>query len=102
MMNELDPRKELFDLINFDGFKVAQVSSGLLDVDLPKLTCKLYTLHCGNTCFSDIVKLYFVKNIIRGSKLLHQVFDKKIHHFYAFFQKLSVSSSMAKSTTAPH
>ena len=24
-MNELDPRKELFDLINFDGSKVVQV-----------------------------------------------------------------------------
>ena len=30
MMDELDPRKELFDLINIYGSKLVQVAGGLL------------------------------------------------------------------------
>ena len=44
MMDDIDPRKELFDLINFDGDKVVKVESGkLLEVDWPNLTCMLCT-----------------------------------------------------------
>ena len=32
MTNKLDTRKELFDLINFDGEKMVQVESDLLEV----------------------------------------------------------------------
>ena len=49
MMDELDPRKELFDLINFDGTKVVQVEGELLELDLPNLTYVLFTLNGGNT-----------------------------------------------------
>ena len=49
MMDVLDPRKELFDLINFDGTKVVQVEGELLELDLPNLTYVLFTLNGGNT-----------------------------------------------------
>ena len=56
-MDDLDPRKELSYLINFDGGKLLQVKGELLDVDRPKRTCMLCTFYGGNTLFSDIVKL---------------------------------------------
>ena len=51
MMDEPDPRKEFFDLINFDGAKLVQVSGDILELDRPNLTFILCTLHGGNTCF---------------------------------------------------
>ena len=45
MLNVLDPRKELFELINFDGTKVVQVEGDLLEVDRKNLTCMLRILH---------------------------------------------------------
>ena len=101
IIDELDPRKELFDLTNSDGYKVVQVAGEVLEVDHQNLTCMLRTLHEGNTCFSDICKLDFVKNLIRVSNLLHRVFGLKFHHYYEFFQKLSVISSKSISTTLP-
>ena len=71
MMNELDPRKEIFDLIKFYCAKVVQVEDELLEEDRPNLTRILCTLNSGNTCFSEIENLEFVKNIIRGSKQVH-------------------------------
>ena len=87
IMDELDQRKELFDLINFYCAKLVQVKGCLLEVDRTNLTCMLCTLHGVNTCFSDIVKLEFVKNIIRGSNLVPQFFGGKFHHCCDFFQK---------------
>ena len=49
IMDELDPRKEFFDLINFDGTKVVQVAGELLEVDLPNFSCVLCNFHVGNT-----------------------------------------------------
>ena len=86
-MDALDPREELFGLINFDGAKVVQVEGELLEVDRPNIIYMLCTFHGGNTCFSDIVNLEFVKNLKRGSNLV-------------LFQKLSVSSSMTRRTTS--
>ena len=86
-MHELGPRKELFDLTKFDGAKLLQVEVKLLEVNCLNLTCILCTLNGGNTCFSDIGNLELVKNIIRGSNLVHQMFGVKFHHCYAFFQK---------------
>ena len=40
-MEELDPRKELFDLNYFNSAKVMQVVAEILDVDHPNLTCML-------------------------------------------------------------
>ena len=75
-MDEIGPSKELFDLINFDGAKAVQAEGEILEVYRPTFPCILCTLHCGNTLFSDIGKLNLEKNIIRGSKLVHQVFEK--------------------------
>ena len=59
MINKLDLRKVLFDLINFDSAKLVQVEGELLEVDRPNLTCMLCTLHGGNICFVEIGKLDF-------------------------------------------
>ena len=37
-MDDIDPRKKLFDLINFDGTQVVQVAGELPEVDLPEIT----------------------------------------------------------------
>ena len=71
MMDDIDPRKGLFDLINFYGAKFLQVAGELLGVDRPNLFCILCTLHGVNTCFSDIGNMEVVKNIISGSKLVY-------------------------------
>ena len=71
MMDKIDPRKELFYLINFDGDKVVQVACELLEVYHPNFTCMLCNMHGGNICFSDIGNLEFAKNLIRVSKLVH-------------------------------
>ena len=81
-----DSSKELLNLINFDGAKLVQVSGDILELDRPNLTFILCTLHGGNTCLSDIVKLEFLKSLLRGSNLLHRIFGIKFHHFYSFFQ----------------
>ena len=65
IMDDIDTRKRLFNLINFDGYKVVQVAGESLDVYRPNLTCMLCTLNSGNTCFSDIGNMEFAKNIIR-------------------------------------
>ena len=70
-MDELDLRNELFDLIKFEGEKLVQVQDELLEVDLPNLTCMVCNFCGGNTCFSDIVKLEFLKNLVRGSNMVH-------------------------------
>ena len=49
IVDELDPRKELFDLINFDGSKVVKVAGELLQVYRTKTTYRLCTLSGGNT-----------------------------------------------------
>ena len=87
-MDEIDPRKELFDLINCYGFKVVQVSDEILEVDFPNLACMFLTLHVSNTCFSDIVKMDFVKNIVRGSNVVHRVFCGKIPLLLFIFPKI--------------
>ena len=87
MMDDIYPRRELFDLINFDGAKLVQVAGDSLELYHPKLTFMLCTFHGGNTCFRDIGNMEFVKNIIRGSKLLHRVIGGKFHHCYDFFQR---------------
>ena len=71
MMDDLDKRKELFNLINFDGAKVVQVTGEILELDRPNLTCMFCTLYGAKICFSDIVNMEFVKNIFRGSNLVH-------------------------------
>ena len=75
-MDEIGPSKELFDLINFDGAKAVQAEGEILEVYRRKFTCILCTLNCGNTFFSDIGKLELLKNLSRGSNLVHQVFGK--------------------------
>ena len=90
----------MFDLINFDGSKVVQVSGETIEVYHTNLTCMLCNFHGANTFFGDIGKLEFAKNIIRDSKLLHQVFGGKFHHCYAFVQKLLVNSIMERITTS--
>ena len=87
VMDGLDPTKELFDLVNFDGATVVQVAGEILEIDRPNLMSMLCCLHGGNTCFSDIGKLDFMKELVRESKLVHRVFGGKFHHCYAFFQK---------------
>ena len=57
IMDELDTRQELSDLINFDGAKVLQVTGEILNADCTNLTCMLFTLNGTNTCFMDIGKL---------------------------------------------
>ena len=54
MMDEIDPRKELFDLTNFDGSIVVQVTGEIIEVDHQNLTCMFCTFHGANTCFNDI------------------------------------------------
>ena len=54
MKDELDPKKELIDLINFDGAKAVQVAVDILDTDRLNLTFRLFTLHGAKTFFSDI------------------------------------------------
>ena len=54
MMDEVDPRKEIIRLINFDGAKVVQVAGELLEIDHPKNINILCTLHGGNTGFYGI------------------------------------------------
>ena len=71
MMNELYPRKELFYLINFNGDKVVQVKVDIIEKYCPNISSMLCTLIGGNTCFSDIGNVKFVKNVVRGSKLVH-------------------------------
>ena len=87
MMYVIDPRKELFDLINFDASKVVQVAGGLLKADRPNLTCMLCTWNGGKELLSEIVNLKFVKNLIRGHNMVHQNFCVKFHRCYAFLQK---------------
>ena len=41
VVDELDPRKELFDPIKFYGKKVVQVAGQILEVDHQNLTCML-------------------------------------------------------------
>ena len=48
MMDEIDPRKKLSDLINFDDAKVVQVSGELLEVYRTNLNCMLWNLYSGN------------------------------------------------------
>ena len=45
MTDGIDPRKVLFDLINFDGSKVVQVVGDILELYCPNFTCMLCTLH---------------------------------------------------------
>ena len=87
MMNDIDPRKKLFYLINFNGAKVVQLSGELLEVYHTNLTCMLVIFHGSNTCFSEIVNLDLLKNIIKGSKLVHRLFGEKLYHCYDFFQE---------------
>ena len=47
-MDEIDPRKKLSDLINFDDAKVVQVSGELLEVYRTNLNCMLWNLYSGN------------------------------------------------------
>ena len=74
IMDGLDTRKELSDLINFDGAKVLQVTGEILKVDCTNITCMLFTLNETKTFSRDIGKLEFEKNLIRGSNLVHKVF----------------------------
>ena len=64
-MDELDPKKEFFKLINFDGAKVVQVAGEMLKVDRTSPTCMLCTLYGGNTCFGKKGNLELVNNPIR-------------------------------------
>ena len=93
-----DSSKELLNLINFDGAKLVQVAGKILELDRPNITCILCTLNGVNTCFSYILNMGFVNNLFKVSNMVHQVFDRKFHHCYAFYQKYSVTSSMVIST----
>ena len=79
IIDDLDTRKGLFNLIKFYGATVVQVVGELLEVYRSNLTYILCTLHGGNNCFSDIGSMDFAKNLMRVSR--------KFHHCYAFFQK---------------
>ena len=80
LMDELDPRKKLLDLVKFYGAKVVHMSGGLLEVDQPNLTPMFCTFHGGNTCFSEIGNLELLNNLIGGSNLLHRFLGVKFHH----------------------
>ena len=52
MIYELDTRKYLFDLINFNGSKLVQVADEILEVYHSNTTFMLYTLHDARAGFS--------------------------------------------------
>ena len=91
IMDELDTRQELSDLINFDGAKVLQVTGEILKVECTNLTHMLFTLNGTKALFRDIRNMEFEKNLIRGSNLVHKVFggnsttdmvkNKNVHYF---------------------
>ena len=51
------PRKELFNRINFDGDKAVHLAGEILEVDCQNIIYMLCTLNGANTRFSDNVNL---------------------------------------------
>ena len=85
-MEEIDPRKELFDAIFFDGAGNVQNAGHLLKLDFPRTTVMHGAEHVMSLFFKDVAKIPQVKNVIKYYKNIYQLLGSGAHHLpYAMF-----------------
>ena len=78
-MREIDPRKNLTDVIIFDGASNVQHGGKHLKLHHPKLTVMRGVQHTVSLFFKDISKIPIVNQMISAYKMLYNMFGSGIH-----------------------
>ena len=88
VMKEIDPTKELIDVLYFDGASNVQKAGKILALHYPRVTCLHGAEHVIALFFSDLGKIPFMNLLMKVYKLVYRLFGSGAHHSpYAMFKK---------------
>ena len=79
-MREIDPGKQLIDIVMFGGDSNVQLGGKLLKVRYPKLTFMRGVEHTVSLFFNDVSKIPIVNQIIYAHKMIYNIFGSGIYH----------------------
>ena len=79
-MTEIDHRKNLTDVIMFDGASNVQLGGKFLKMHYPNLTVMHGVEHTVSLFFNDVSKIPIVNQMISAHKTIHNIFGSGIYH----------------------
>ena len=79
-MKEIDPAKQLTDIVLFDGASNVQLAGKLLKVHYTKLTFMRSVEHTLSLFSNDVSKIPIVNQMISAHKMIYNMFSSGIYH----------------------
>jgi hypothetical protein len=88
-IGNIDPKKNLVDMVIFDGASNMQKAGQMLEKACPKITCVHGGEHVVSLFFSDVAKTSIGKMLIRLCRKFYKWFGGRHHSAYALFMQFS-------------
>jgi hypothetical protein len=88
-MKKLDQKKEVVDMVIFDGAANVQKAGKILEVDYPLVTCVHGVEHVVSLFFSDVAKTATGRMLVKFYSLLYHWFGGTKHSLYSIFMATS-------------
>ena len=79
-MREIDPGKNLTDVIMFDGASNLKLGRNFLKVRDPKLTVMRGVKHTVSLFFNDVSNIPILNQMISAHKMIYNIFGSGIYH----------------------
>ena len=79
-MKEIDPTKQLSDMVVFDGVSKFQLAGRLLNMYYPKFTVMCGVEHTVSLFFIDVSKISIVHQMVSADKMIYNIFGYGIYH----------------------
>ena len=79
-MKEIDPTKQLSDMVVFDVVSKFQLAGRLLNMYYPKFTVICGVEHTVSLFFNDVSKISIVHQMVSAEKMIYNIFGYGIYH----------------------
>ena len=86
-MKELDPKKEMIDLVTFDGASNVQLAGNILCVHYPRVTCIHGAEHVMSLFLGDVFKIEEFELLCKVHRRLRNIFGSTRHASTAMFKE---------------
>ena len=85
---DVDPKKDLTDLVLFDGATNVQKAGEVIQARYPRVTVLRGAEHVVSLFFKDVAKIKAIDKMIKQYKMIYHLFGSGAHHApYAIFQR---------------
>ena len=86
-MQELDPKKEMIDLVTFDGASNVQLAGKILCVMYPRVSCIHGAEHVLSLFLGDVFKIEEFQLLCKVHRRLRNIFGSTRHASTAMFKE---------------